>query len=92
MAMEYTSISTAEQLLLARDLLRAKESDHFRLSIVSEPNTTARIQELEGQIEELRSKISELESEVPGQADVAPAPEEEKKPSRRSSRAKKESE
>ena len=61
--MDYETLSAADQLLLARDLLRAKESDHFRLSLVNEPNTENRISELEGQIKELKEKVSTLEAE-----------------------------
>jgi cell division protein FtsB len=67
-SMDYETLSDADQLLLARDLLRAKESDHFRLSLVKEPNTAARLEELVVQIEELKGKVAELES------DSAPKP------------------
>jgi hypothetical protein len=68
--MEYETLSTADQLLLARDLLRAKESDHYRLSLVDEPNTAARLDELIGQIETLKAKVADLEADD-GQAEEA---------------------
>lgn len=64
MSMDYTTLSVADQLLLARDLLRAKESDHYRLSLVDEPNVSARTEQLETQIKELRKKVEDLEKQT----------------------------
>ena len=60
--MDYATLTSSDQLALARDTLRAKESDHFRLSLVDQPNLGNNIELLEEQIEALKKTVAELES------------------------------
>lgn len=61
---KYTTLSEADRVVLARDALRARESDHFRLTLVDqkvEPSAEARLEQLAAEIERLRGVVSALE-------------------------------
>jgi hypothetical protein len=60
---EYEILTEAEKLTQAKDALRAKEIDHYRLSILapSESSAAGRLDALEAQIVELREVVSEQE-------------------------------
>jgi cell division protein FtsB len=62
--MDYATITAADKLLLARDRLRGLESDHYRISIASEPNQEQRLADLEAQIEEVKAEVAAVEAEV----------------------------
>lgn len=74
--MEYTTITAADRLLLARDRLRGLESDHYRISIVTEPNQESRLAQLEEQIDEAKAEIAAVEAEIAGEADEPEQPQE----------------
>lgn len=57
-------LTKADQLALARDSLRGKESDHFRISQLPEDGGPGRLAVLEDQVVRLREKVNELEAEV----------------------------
>lgn len=61
--MEYTTLTAADRLLLARDTLRGRESDHYRVSILNEPNKEDRLARLETEIENVREEVASLEAE-----------------------------
>ena len=61
--MDYTQITEADKLALAVDLLRGRESDHYRVSLLSEPNKDDRLAELEDEINEIRQEI-ELQTAI----------------------------
>lgn len=60
--MDYTTLSEADQLLIARDTLRAKESDHFRLTIAPDAGSAGRLDDLATQIEDLKKVVADLEA------------------------------
>lgn len=62
---EYTSLSKDERLLIARDALRAKESDHYRLRILlSDADTTkeTRLNEIADDIDRIQAEVSTVEA------------------------------
>lgn len=61
--MQYTTLTEADKLQLARDTLRARESDHFRISLLDEPNKETRLADYETEIDNLRTTVDELQSE-----------------------------
>lgn len=66
MAVTYSNISNADRLNIARDALRGKESDHFRLSILNEADSEQRLDQMAQEIESLQGVVSRLESEASG--------------------------
>lgn len=89
--MEYKTLSAADRLLLARDMLRGRESDHFRISLTNEPNKEARLESYEVEIEELRHTVERLEAEVEGNITDpdSPIPDEELTPQQKAARTRK---
>lgn len=65
---DYVTLSTADKLLIARDTLRGRESDRFRISLLSEPNKEQRLADLDADIERIAGVVSELEAEVEAEA------------------------
>lgn len=59
--MDYEVLDNETKLLLARDMLRGKESDHFRVGLTTEPGKEARQQALEADIVKIKAAIAELE-------------------------------
>ncbi len=62
--MDYTELSEADRLLLARDRLRGLESDHYRQSIAPEPGADERLKRLEEHVKQVREEVKRLEKEV----------------------------
>lgn len=62
--MQYTTLSTADRLLLARDALRGRESDHFRLSLLDESSRGDRLEVLAAEIDTIRKEVSALEKQA----------------------------
>lgn len=62
--MDYTQITEADKLNLAVDLLRARESDHYRISLLNEPNKETRLADLAAEIEAIRDEIEEQRAVV----------------------------
>jgi hypothetical protein len=60
--MEYSTLSNDDLLLIARDALRGRESDHYRLTLVNEPNKQFRLAELEANIAILKAEIADREA------------------------------
>ena len=72
---KYTMISAQDRLMLARDALRGRESDHFRLSVASsaiEPTRDSRLPQLAAEVRRLQAVVAELESVEP-EAPTTPA-------------------
>ncbi len=67
--MEYTTLSDAEKLMIAQESLRARESEHFQLSLVpGTPGGQQRMNVLEKETDDLRKVIKKLEdggAEIP---------------------------
>lgn len=77
MAETYTTLSPADLLLVARDTLRGRETDHFRVSLLNEPGKENRLAAMSDEIENLKQVVADLEAEI--EAD-APEPEVEADP------------
>lgn len=60
---EFTYLTDEDRLLLAKDALRGKESDYYRLSLLPE-DSGGRLPIIEIQIERLREEVKALEQEV----------------------------
>lgn len=64
--MEYQTLTTADQVAIARDTLRAQETDHRRLSLMAEAGLPGaqqeRVDEMERGIQKLRAAVTDLES------------------------------
>ncbi len=65
MAMEYSTLSAADKLSIARDALRGRESDHFRLSLMDTVSGSSpeRLKEIESEIESMQKETASLEKE-----------------------------
>lgn len=64
---EYTTLSAEDRLVLARDALRGRESDHFRLSLTDEsvePTRNPRLSQLGNEIQRIRKVVEKLEKEA----------------------------
>lgn len=60
--MEYTTLTDADRLVIARDDLRTAEADHYRLSLrPTEVNADKRLDELESEAKSIRVLVKELE-------------------------------
>ena len=68
--MEYTTLTEADRLMIARDRLRGLESDHYRISLDAEagdPNNpasaqaAARADQLEESIKAVKAEVTKLE-------------------------------
>jgi hypothetical protein len=92
--MHYDTISDHDKLLLARDALRGREADHFRLSLLEEPNRDFRLGQLELEINRLREEVAKLESivedEIPVTDPDSPVPVEDLTPQQKAARTRKE--
>lgn len=62
MADTYTTLTDADKLLIAKDTLRGKESDRYRISILNEPNKDQRLAEFDTDIESLLAEVTRLEA------------------------------
>jgi hypothetical protein len=62
----YETLSEADLLATARDALRGKETDHYRLTILAktEPSAAERLPVLEEQIADLRKEVAAKEKSV----------------------------
>lgn len=58
--MDYKTLDDVQKRNLLYDALRNYESEHFRLSMVSEPGAAMRLATLEKNIAEVKDKLSEL--------------------------------
>lgn len=68
--MEYTTLTEVEKLAIARDALRARESEYYSLSLSpSQPGAAQRMEQLEVDAKRYRTEIDRLVSEV---GDVVP--------------------
>jgi hypothetical protein len=71
---EYTTLNAGDLLLIARDTLRGRESDHFRLSLLAKTEPEAygtRLEALEAEIKELRKEVSAREKAAEKEAKEA---------------------
>jgi TolA-binding protein len=65
----YKGLATSELLSIARDALRAVESEHFRLTLAIKgrenisPPEQARVDDLERQITEIQAEVDKLSKE-----------------------------
>jgi hypothetical protein len=90
--MDYETLSDHDKLLLARDALRGRESDHFRISLLNEPNRDFRLGQLEAEIENIKTQVAQLEaqeSDIPVTDPASPVPEEELTPQQKAARTRK---
>ena len=62
--MDYSTLSAADRLLIARDALRGFESDHYRLTAFPQPGSEERAKQLEELIARARKEVEALEKEV----------------------------
>jgi hypothetical protein len=95
--MEFSTLSKQDLLLIARDTLRGRESDYYRISLLDEPNKEARLADMEETIEEIKKEISRLErrvgiddEEIPVTDPDSPVPVEELSPQQKAARTRKE--
>lgn len=73
---EYTSLTKDERLVIAKDALRAKESDHYRLRILlSDADTTkeTRLNEIADDIDRIQAEVSAVEAATAPESVSAPA-------------------
>lgn len=64
---KYTTLDAATRLGIARDTLRARETDHYRVSLSSaetDPTRDTRLEAMAGEIERLQKEIADLEKEA----------------------------
>jgi len=64
---QYKTISAGDRLVTARDFLRARETDHYRLFLSSpetDPSRDTRMEPLAEEIERLQKEVTALEKEV----------------------------
>lgn len=62
---EYTMLSPEERLMTVRDTLRGRETDHLRLSVMTnatEPSRATRLPHLEEEIKRLQALVKKLEA------------------------------
>ena len=59
-AVDYTTLTEQDKLVLAQDALRGKESDHYRLTLlaVNEPQYVERIAQLAEEVERLVEEVA----------------------------------
>ncbi len=62
MPMEYETLTDADKLLLARDRLRALESDHYRISLTHEVARESRLAQIEDELETVKTEVARLEA------------------------------
>ena len=63
-APNYETLTRDDLLAIARDTLRGRESDHYRLSLL-DPSTSggpARLEQIKGEIESIKGQIKALEA------------------------------
>ena len=64
---EYLAFEPAARLLLARDVLRAREEDHYRAFLATPPDqveTSERLKSLKSELEHIQTEVKALEAEV----------------------------
>lgn len=70
--MDYETLTAADKLLIARDALRAAETDHYRISLdPASGGGEARVAELEERVERLRDAVKEAEAATATEAEAA---------------------
>ena len=63
--MEYETLSIHHKLLIAKDALRAAETDHYRVSLdPASGGGEARLVELEARVRRTRREVRKVEAEV----------------------------
>lgn len=89
--MDYETLGVEDKLLLARDMLRGRESDHYRISLTHEPGKEARLKTYEEEIEDIKDQVARLQAEVEGTLTDpdSPVPEEELTPQQKAARTRK---
>lgn len=68
--MDFTEITEADKRVLARDLLRGRESDYYRLSLLNEPRKEERLAELAAEIEAIRAVVAAQDEAAPQDPEV----------------------
>lgn len=58
----YTTLTDADKLLIARDTLRGRETDRFRVSLLNEPGKESRLAQYDEEIAALRETVADLEA------------------------------
>lgn len=70
--MDYETLNAADKLLIARDALRAAETDHYRISLdPASGGGEARVAELKERVERLRDAVKEAEAATATEAKAA---------------------
>ncbi len=70
----YTTLNAGDLLLIARDTLRGREADHFRLSLLAKKEPEAyepRVEALAAEIKELRKEVAAREKAAEKEAKEA---------------------
>lgn len=64
---DYETLTAEDLLSIARDTLRGRESDHYRLSLLDSVSSggPTRLRALESEINSIKGKISALEAQAP---------------------------
>lgn len=62
--MEYETLTLEDELGIARDALRGRESDHYRISLLNEPSKPERLAGIEADVGRIRAEIARLEAEI----------------------------
>jgi hypothetical protein len=70
--MDYETLSLADRLQIAKDTLRGRETDHFRISLLEEPQREERLASIGEEIEGIQAVIADLEAQVEEQAVADP--------------------
>jgi hypothetical protein len=65
----YPTLTTEDKLRIARDVLRGRETDRFRISLLNEPGKEERLANYDAEIAVLLEVVAELEAEVAAESE-----------------------